>query len=353
LIVRIRRLLKEDTIMSFVGYRLAALGGILAAVVVGGRGIVGVSATGVASAAARSQNPQDRPSDYVVPIAYAAQQPGAAVTLKGVAASTEGLCGTAHVHNGADIAVTGIRFVAVVSSAGPDSPVSIAASDWLVVDIPAFGDGTVHVGLMPASDVYTRMKGTRSQVMCAVQEIRFANNSSWSMTPNPAARTAEDALGFSRPDVSRVSIGGPSTSSDPNICVDDNGRRYSEGAIVGVTLEPGRFARCSGGRWVDDSAPPVAEKPSVQLELQWPDGPRPLLIVEAGQMASVRLDSSNWGLLPTVDPLDPARINIAIYDLLPQPRQQVASLTATVGGAPVSSETNPPFTVRVVSSRAK
>jgi hypothetical protein len=70
-------------------------------------------------------------------------------------------------------------------------------------------------------------------------------------------------------------------------------------------------------------------------------------------MATVRLGSSNWGLLPTVDAVDPARINVVIYDLVSQPRHQVANLAATVGGAPVSSETNPPFTVRVVSSRTK
>lgn len=353
LIVRIRRLLKEEVIMSFVGYRLAALGGLLAVVTVGGTGIVGVSAAGVASAAAQSQDPQGRPSNYIVPIAYATQQPGAAVTLKGVVASAEGLCGTAEVHNGADIAVTGLRFVAVVSSPGTDRPVSIATSNWLGVDIPAFGDGTVRVGLMPTSDVYARMKEARSQVMCALQEIRFANNSSWSITPNPAARTAEDALGFGRPEVSRASIGAPSTSTDPNICLDDNGGRYSEGAIVAVKLEPGRLARCSGGRWAEYIVTPVPAKPFVQLELHWPDGPRPVLKVEPGQMATVRLGSSNWGLLPTIDAVDPARINVAIYDLVRQPRQQVANLAATVGGAPVSSETNPPFTVRVVSSRTK
>lgn len=206
---------------------------------------------------------------------------------------------------------------------------------------------------MPTSDVYARMKGARSQVMCALQEIRFANNSSWSITPNPAARTAEDALGFSRPEVSRASIGAPSTSTDPNICFDDNGRRYSEGAIVAVKLEPGRLARCSGGRWADYIATPVPAKPFVQLELHWPDGPTPLLKVEPGQMATVRLGSSNWGLLPTIDAVDPARVNVVVYDLVRQPRQQVANLAATVGGAPVSSETNPPFTIRVLSSRMK
>jgi hypothetical protein len=58
-------------------------------------------------------------------------------------------------------------------------------------------------------------------------------------------------------------------------------------------------------------------------------------------------------LLPTIDAVDPARINVAIYDLVRQPRQQVANLAAMVGGAPVSSETNPPFTIRVLSSRTK
>jgi hypothetical protein len=70
-------------------------------------------------------------------------------------------------------------------------------------------------------------------------------------------------------------------------------------------------------------------------------------------MATVRLGSSNWGLLPSLDTVDPARINVVIYDLVSQPRQRVANLAAMVGGAPVSSETNPPFTIRVLSSRTK
>ena len=353
LIVRIRRLLKEEVMMPFVGYRLVALAAILVTGGVGGTGIVRLSAVGVASASARSQDPQGISSNYVVPIAYPTQQPGAAVTLRSVVVSAEGVCGTAEVHNAADIAVTGLRFVAVVSSSGTGSPISIATSNWLGVDVPAFGDARVVVGLMPTSDVYSRMKGARSQVMCALQEIRFANNSSWSMTPNPAASTAEDALGFTRDEVSRGLIGVASTSTDPNICLDDNGGQYSEGAIVSVKLEPGRLARCSGGRWADYVATPVPAKPFVQLELHWPDGPRPLLKVEPGQMATVRLRSSNWGLLPTVDGVDPARIHVVIYDLASQPRQQVADLLATVGGAAVSSETNPPFTVRVISSRTK
>jgi beta-lactamase regulating signal transducer with metallopeptidase domain len=350
LIVRIRRLLKEEVMTSFIGYRLTALSGILAIVALSGTGIVRLSGAGVASAAARSQDPAGVSSNYAVPIAYPTQQPGAAVTLRSVVASPEGLCGTADVYNAADIAVISLRFVAIVSSPGTGTPISIATSNWLRVDVPAFGEARVEVGLMPASDVYTLMKGVRSQVMCALQEIRFANNSLWSMTPNPAASTAEDALGFSRDEVSRALIGAASTSTDPNSCLDDNGGRYSEGAVVSVRLEPGRFARCSGGRWFDYVAKPVAAKPFVELELQLADGPRPRLKVEPGQMATIRRGTSNWGLLTTVDAADPSAIHVVVYDLSSQPRQQVADVFTRVGGPSVPSETNPPFTIRVVAS---
>ncbi len=106
-------------------------------------------------------------------------------------------------------------------------------------------------------------------------------------------------------------------------------------------------------RLLDTLATAVPAKPFVQLELHWPDGPTPLLKVEPGHMATVRLGSSNWGLVPTVDAVDPARIHVVVYDLASQPRQQVADLSAELGGAAVSSETNPPFFVRVVSSRTK
>ncbi|MEO7157205.1 MAG: M56 family metallopeptidase, partial [Vicinamibacterales bacterium] len=350
LIVRIRRLLKEDVMISFVGYRLGALAGVFVGLLLVGGGVVRLSAAGVAQATASSRQPAGFSATNGVPIAYATQQPGAAVALTSVAASTEGLCGTVVVYNSSDMAVTGLRFVAVVTSQGRRLPVFIGSSEWIGVDVPPLGEAPVTVGLMPASEVYSRMNGAPSQVMCALRDVRFANNSSWSMTPNPVATTAEDAVGFIRPEVSRALIGTASTSTEPNTCVDDNGGRYSQGALVSVRLEPGRLARCSGGRWSDYVATPVPAKPSVEIELQWPNGPTPRLKVEPGQMATVRVGISSWGLLATLDAADPSGVHLAIYDLSSQPRQQVANLFATVGAPGISSGTDPAFTMRVVSS---
>lgn len=353
LIVRIRRLLKEDAMTSFVAYRLTALTAVLALVALAGSGVVRLSAGGVASAVAPARRPIDDSQASSVPGGYMTRQPGSAVVVRSIAASADGICGTAVVYNGADVAVTGLRFVAVVSAPGSGLPVSLGVAEWRAVDVPSLTEATVDIGLMPAAEARTRMNGARSQVMCALQEIRFANDATWQTTQNPSAITAEKALGLPPPEIARILIGSSMTSSETHVCFDADGGGYSEGALVGVALEPGRFARCAGGRWTDYVATPVPAKPFVQLELQWTDGPGPLLKVEPGQMAAVRLGSANYGLLPTVDGVNPARIHVVVYDLESQPRQQVADLFATVGGAAVSSATNPRFSIRVISSPTK
>ena len=98
----------------------------------------------------------------------------------------------------------------------------------------------------------------------------------------------------------------------------------------------------------------VAQQPepkrSVEVEIAVANA-QPRLKIEPGQMGTVRLRDVAWGLVPTVNEADPATVHIRIYDIRAEPRQQAADVDATVGGAAVSSETDPPFTVRIIAIR--
>ncbi len=165
--------------------------------------------------------------------------------------------------------------------------------------------------------------------------------------------TAEGALGFIPPEVSRAPIGAPlsAVANGSHNCLDDRGAEYSEGAVVPIKLEPGRMVRCTGGQWTDRAPTGVPANPFVEMEVTWPNGPTPRLKVRPGQMASIRIGASDWGLVPTFDDADPAGIRVEIYDLKAEPRHRLTELVATSNGPAVTSETTPAFTVRVVSSK--
>src|SRR5262249_22489475 len=90
--------------------------------------------------------------------------------------------------------------------------------------------------------------GSRLQVFFSVQEVQFANSAVWRITPNPAAHDSREALGFARAAIPRELIGvrPPQSSS---ICLDQNRKRFSQGAVVGILNEPGAFAKCNLGGW--------------------------------------------------------------------------------------------------------
>lgn len=250
LIVRIRRLLQEDTMPSFRTLRIAGLIGALGIAVFSGRTVVPASAAAVADATVVAAG--RLPEGGVIAPSFVPVQPGSSVALESVVASGYGVCGTATVHNKADVAVTGMLFIAAVERYAPRPSGSMEMTDVVPVDIAPDATAAVGIDLVSIIEQKILSRGGRSPtVMCAILEVQFANGARWRMTPNRSAITIDDLLGLPKPQLPRALVGAPSASGNPNLCVDEGGLTYSSGALIEVRYEPGRFAKCANGQWID------------------------------------------------------------------------------------------------------
>ena len=129
-------------------------------------------------------------------MAYSYEQLGSAVAVTRAVHGAEYACDSARVRNDANVAATGLAFVAVVElrqmkgvrpgedlhdrrdSGKPSQPVR---------------EPTSTLDLLPQAD-WSRTGShfaPKIQVMCALAKVTYANGSVWEVTPNPAARTAE------------------------------------------------------------------------------------------------------------------------------------------------------------------
>lgn len=255
LIVRIRRLLQEDSIMPFRTVRLAGIAGALVLVAGAGRSVVSLSAAGVAQATPITFT---TPVDGPVPMGFVAMQPGAAMRVRDMTTGEQGYCGTATLENLANVAVTGVSFAAHIIAHGPErsSLMSVAytASPHIEVHLPPGGIADVTVDLVSLDDLRQMIRTGRPQVMCALTEIRYANGSAWSAPPASAFAPANA-------EVSRTLLDGVATPGAP-VCRDQTGAEYSENAIVPIALEPGTFARCHEGAWSESQLPPMRPDPA-------------------------------------------------------------------------------------------
>jgi beta-lactamase regulating signal transducer with metallopeptidase domain len=351
LIVRIRRLLQEDTMTPFAWFRLAGSIVGFALVATAGVGVMPLSAAAMAGLHTVSPGRVvSRGAQGDIPMGFLTSQPGAALRLRDMRPTDTGLCGTAEVENLANVAITGIRFVAALHTPGP-APFgepssmalgSVATSEVLPVDVPPGQIATLDVGLVSAVQARERLRTRFGQMMCGVAEIRYANGGRWEMAP-------WTIFGPERAEIARALIGVPGVEA--SICRDESGAEYSEGAVVPVRAEPLHFARCDAGGWHDYQLTALsAGKPFVWLNLVLANGRRPELGVEPGQMARLDLDGMRWGIRPTIDPADERRVRMEFYDFRPTPAVRIADLWTTVGAPPVTAPEGT-FTVRVRATR--
>ena len=248
LIERIRRQLQEDVMPPFVRVRLALLVSLLAVAAVIGPGLVRLSA----AAAARGQAAQNVPDGYNVPYMWSPKQSGSSLTMLSMDPSGDARCGVARIRNDANVAVSALSFVAVVSSMGFDRPVVLVPSELMAVQIPPGQERLVDIGLISAADAFARMDGQRAQVGCLLKEVQFANKARWQVSLNPTAHSAERAMSLEQHQLSRDVINAPPPSPDGVVCVDQRGLPSSPGAMYRIENEPGRVATCQvGGRWVE------------------------------------------------------------------------------------------------------
>jgi beta-lactamase regulating signal transducer with metallopeptidase domain len=240
LVVRIRRLLQEDSMIPFAASRLAGLVGALTLVAAAGYGLVPLSASALAQAPALSP--------AAVPRAFPPEQDGSSESLRTFDSTAGGVCGTARIQNRADIALVGVRFAAVLSASAESSPLLVHFSEEIPVDVAPGAADTVHVNLLTASDMPTRPVTGHVQASCMLAQARFANGHVWGIEP-VTAQAIDIRMRFPKADVPRALVDAAPTSGNTNFCLDDERRIFSLGAIVGVRYEPGRFAKCVDGRW--------------------------------------------------------------------------------------------------------
>ena len=153
----------------FVRVRLALLLSLLALAVIIGPGLVRLSA----AAAARGQAAQNVPDGYAVPHMYSPKQSGSSLTMLSMDPTDQAVCGVVRLRNDADVAVSAVSFVAVVSSMRFDRQVSMATSELVAVQIPPGQERTVDIGLVSRAEAFARMDGQRAQVGCLLKEVQL------------------------------------------------------------------------------------------------------------------------------------------------------------------------------------
>jgi beta-lactamase regulating signal transducer with metallopeptidase domain len=258
LIVRIRRLLQEDTMPPFAAVRVTAIAAVLIVLAVAGRGVVRASAAAVGQPQSRTYS-YTTPIDGPVPMGFIATQAGAAVRLRDMTSSEAAYCGVATIENQANVAVTSVRFAAQAMAGGPQgsslSAVSYVASPRLDVTVAPGATATVGVNLFSLEDLRHTLRTGHPQVMCALMEIRYANGFLWSAPPATAFAPAQV-------EVARSLVGAPAPVPGAPICHDQNRQAYSEGIVLPIALEPGTFARCHDGAWSQYELPGMQPDPA-------------------------------------------------------------------------------------------
>ena len=247
LATRIRRLLHGDPDVRYRRTRLIALAGSAALFVVAGDRATGFAAAHVAQL--QPSEGQRAVTDSALPFAmtfaYSYEQPGSAVVVGPLTHGVAFACESAAIRNNANVAVTGIAFVAVAElwRAEERLPVQIFTTDVIPVEIAPGAKADVDIHLLPEED-WMRLGGMAPhvQVMCALTKVTYANGATWEVTPNPAVRTAEAALSFPPAEVSRSQFSRAATQGW--VCLDDRGGEYSVGALVAIRNEPGTLAQC-------------------------------------------------------------------------------------------------------------
>jgi beta-lactamase regulating signal transducer with metallopeptidase domain len=255
LIVRVRRLLQEETMPRFSSMRLLALGATLIVLVVTGIRVTAASAA-YASRVVTNEGPGARIPQTHVPFGWATEQDGSGVVL-GPFVFTEGTPEQkATVRNTTNATISALRFIAVVEGM-PRSRVRIFTSEMMPVSIAPGQSADIAPNTISPEQLEQAAAASsgRVQVFFGLQAVKFVNGAEWQITPNLTATYHQEALGLSREEIPRALLGTvPAASVMPDsACRDQNGRAYSQGALVPLRNEPGRFARCNNRRWEEST----------------------------------------------------------------------------------------------------
>jgi hypothetical protein len=268
LIVRVRRLVEGERMPKYTFVRVTGLVVSFVLLAVVGSRVLLASAAHVSrlSMVTRSSpvgSRQDR-----IPFGYGTPD-GSGVELSHVVSTADQPVERATVTNITIEPISAIRLVAVVERFSTPStsallledkiprlrPVQLFASELLPVWIgPGASTDIFSPPVLSAQQLQAlAAPGDRLQLFISVQEVKFANGAEWRITPNPAAADHREALAFGRAEIPRELLGvAPNTGASrgtTSLCLDQNQKGFSQGAIIGIRNEPGRLARCNNGRW--------------------------------------------------------------------------------------------------------
>jgi beta-lactamase regulating signal transducer with metallopeptidase domain len=277
LITRVRRLVSEDTMLR---PSVSRVGAVLVALAMLGSfapPILRLSAAHLSSLPLPAADPSGLETSDSTPVNWVRRQPGSPLTLGPVEATADHNSLMATISNNTDTTIEWLQFVAVVSAraAISSSGVRLFLSSPIRVNLEVGAMAYLETGLAEAMEHGRAQLGPDVQVMLGLKAARFADGNEWSMTPNPAARTAEEAFGFPPADIPRALITAHRSGSSGSLCYDEERGEFSQGAVVSVRNEPGRFARCVDGAWIDhtvrqeiaSAVPQAATSPAYALDL--------------------------------------------------------------------------------------
>jgi hypothetical protein len=264
-------LLQEEPMPRFSSMRLLALAATLVILIVSGLQVTAASAAYASRFMAPEAPASARTPQTGIPFGgYQTEQDGSGVVL-GPFAWTEyapvqssreadppqARRLSATVRNITSEKISALRFIAVVEEIPFTSPVRIFTSELTTVSIAPGQSAEIPVKVLSLEQLQqvAAAPPNRVQVFFGLQAVRFANGAEWHITPNPTATYHEDALGIPRTEIPRelLATTAATSATRDSLCRDQNGRGYSQGALVPVRNEPGKFARCNNGRWEESA----------------------------------------------------------------------------------------------------
>jgi beta-lactamase regulating signal transducer with metallopeptidase domain len=357
LITRVKRLLEGDPVTHQPVLRLIALttGGVLLAMALPVP--FGIASTQLSARLFAAGQTQDVES---MPIGFPQRQDGSGLRIRRVDSTAAHACGTFEVENVADVAVSRVRVVAVLSyRAAANRPVQIVESDWIDTTIAPGATARLDASLVDVAMARREAGGEHVQALCALREVAHGNGAVWrSVTPNPAATTDRAAMGWVVPSLPRQLVGVTSAmiAGRATLCLDDGAAEYSPGAQIAIRDEPGKAARCSrDGQWNEVEAltgtalaASTQSVDGVMLELRVAGIPALMSLKGSiGTVATIQLpNGQTWGFVPA---RSPGGVDVALHDMSTRPHRLVATRNLMPGQTVQFDDVQPALTLRLAA----
>lgn len=296
-----------------------------------------------------------------VPVGHPQRQEGSALRIHRVESTDTHVCATFEVENTATVAVARVRFVGMLSfRPGANRRVQIVESGWIDTAIAPGARTRLDAALIDVATARREAAGEHVQALCALREVVHENDVAWwSITPNPASTTAEDAMGYRWPSLPRALVGQTAAmaAAQVTLCLDEKGAEYLQGAQVAIRDEPGRAARCTReGQWIEvdrrtgepfaaDGRPSSSDDVAIELAVAGLPGTLSLRGT-FGAVATMQLPGGQtWGFVPVRGPS--GGVDVALHDLTANPHRLVGTKSVSLGRTATFADVTPALSLRL------